>query len=323
MQRFGQDIKNEDDNAENRPQPLRQFSDGPSEAPPGARDRTRLIAYWALPLLVLLFIIIAGLYLVLSDSSKSVIPMPEDSDALEEVAIAPSIPTAAYTENSGPAGLLNAYLDAIGGRGAVERIQSVRYEGDVLINGVSRPFRLIVLKPDKGMLVTYDEGGAAVKYKLNGDKAWMLLDQEDGSRIIKKIEEKQIEALKWSLRVDHTFRRMALAGQAAGLSVDEIEYMGKPCFEVTKMMPDSSEFLAILEEKSLLLLKTRERVGIGKGQIMEVVYDDYKMISGVMEPYTTKLYRDGELDNTVHINSIRFNMGFISSLFNVPDELEE
>jgi len=56
---------------------------------------------------------------------------------------------------------------------------------------------------------------------------------------------------------------------------------------------------------------------------MEVVYDDYKMISGVMEPYTTKLYRDGELDNTVHINSIRFNMGFISSLFNVPDELEE
>lgn len=323
MERFGKVKANEDANSDNRPQPLRQFSDGPSEPPPGVSPRVKLIAYWTLPLLVLLFIIIAGLYLVLSDSSNNITTTPEELEALEEVAIAPPLPTPEYTGDLGPEELLDAYLDSIGGREAVESIESIRYEGDVFIKGVATPFRMIVLRPDKGMLVSYNKSGAATKYKLNGDKGWMQFDREDGSRVIKPLDEEQIEGFKWSLRVNHTFRRMALNNQANGLSIEEVEYMEKPCYRVTKTMPDGSEFLAILDKKNLLLLKSRERVGIGEGQIMEVVYGDYKMISGVLEPHTTILYRNGEMNNTVKVDSTRFNLGSISSLFDVPDEIKD
>jgi hypothetical protein len=217
---------------------------------------------------------------------------------------------------------MSAYLMAIGGRDALQQVRSVRYEGRVTFDSKASDFQMLLLKPDKGMLVTNPGQAGSIKLMLNGDVAWQVTEVRDGSREISRLDESGTESLKWSLRVHNTFRRLALDGQFSGLSVREIRYDGKPCYEFTKTMPNGSIFLALLEKETLYLLKTVETID-GKDGVDEfsVIYDDHRMVSGIVEPFETELYRNGELDNKVMINSIRVNAGVISSLFEVPEEI--
>lgn len=218
--------------------------------------------------------------------------------------------------------LLNAYLNALGGRQALAEVRSVRYEGQVTFPSGQSDFQMLLLRPDKGMLLTNPGKVSRQKLMLNGDTAWRVIEQRNGAREVVLLDEDNTASLKWSFRVHNTLRRMALEGRHAELSVKEIEYMDKPCYQVKRAMPDGSDFLAVLNKETLYLLKLEEVLSGGKEKNkFTIVFDDHRMVSGVVEPYKARLYKNEKLDNEVNIRSIQINSGVISSLFKIPDEL--
>lgn len=220
--------------------------------------------------------------------------------------------------------LLEAYLEAAGGRDALQRVRSVRYEGRVVFSSSGKDFQMYLLLPDKGMLVTSPGEAGSQKLMLNGDTAWQVIEKPDGAREMKRLDEDETRALAWSMRVHNSFREIAMEGRASELSIREIEYLGEPCYEVSQKAPDGSSLLAVLDKETLYLLKTVEAVNRGEEKDkFTVLYDDHRMVSGVVEPYQTKLYRNGSLDNEVIIDSIRINSGVMSSLFEIPDEIAD
>ena len=311
---FGQEKRKSDSPQKTRgARPLREFTDEPKDTGRSPiKDRANAAFYWLLPLVIFLLMVVAGSYFALTSGGGEEVgsaaergaTVPISSDQLE-------IPD-----------LMSAYLEATGGRAAIQEIRSVRYDGRVKFNSGESDFQMLLLKPDKGLLVTNPREATSLKLIRNGDYAWQVLEGQDGVRTVSPLDEHGSESLKWSLRVDNTFRLMALEGPYTDLSVRDVNHNGQPCYEFTKAMPDGTDFKAILEKETLYLLKTEDTLII-KGEKSEftVVYDDHRMVSGVVEPFKTTLYRNGEMNNEVIINSIRMNAGVISSLFEVPEEI--
>lgn len=314
MNRFRQENPHAKPEQSGRPRPLREFRhDSEKKDRSGRKSRSRLGAYYLLPLVALLLILAAGAYLF----SGMSVPDEEEQGADDDTGQRSYASNSSITEASE---LLEAHVNALGGRQALETVRSVRYEGQVRFSSGVSDFQMLLLQPDKGMLVTNPEEPGGQKIMLNGDIAWLVNEQLDGSREVVPLDDENTGPLKWSMRVHNTFRRLALDSQYAGLSVKEAEFMDEPCYEVTKSTPDGSGFLAVLDKETLYLRKVEETLD-GSDEKFTIVYDDHRMVSGVVEPYKTTLYKNGDLDNEVEVRSIQINSGVISSLFKVPDEL--
>lgn len=298
-----------------RASPLREFShDAQHKSFSKRMHRFNLMAYWVLPVLVFVVIIAAGVFIALSFTAKN--------EVAKEEAGQPAFSTS-RSDISVPE-LLEAYIDAIGGRAALGKVRSVRYEGQVKFSKGVNDFQMLLLLPDKGMLVTNPGEAGSLKLMLNGDIAWQVVEKQDGTREVLALDEEGTNSLKWSLKVHNSFRSLAMQAQFEGFTARQIQFEGKPCYELTKTMPDGSDFTAVLEEETLYLLKTQETVKRKDGvDEFSVLYDDHSMVSGVVEPYRTSLYRNGELDNEVEIDSIRMNTGVMSSLFEIPKQFQQ
>lgn len=295
-------------------QPLRDFTykeSATDNSRPNRRPKSRLL-YLALTagLLVVILVVVS----IFSSKDRADRPVTREEP----------VPVSSQSSFVDVPDLLNGYLNALGGRQALQDVRSVRYDGQVQFSSGQKDFQIWLLAPDKGMLVTDPGGFGGQKLVVNGDVAWRVIENRNGAREMYVLDELNTESLKWSLRVHHSLRQMALAGKTAGLKVRESEYLDKPCYELSKTMPQGSEFLAILDKETLYLHKMVETLQVeDEKSEFTVLYDDYRMVSGVVEPYRTTLYKNGELDNEVEVRSIQINSGVMSSLFQVPDDLKK
>ncbi|MGB0744757.1 MAG: hypothetical protein ACPGSB_09540 [Opitutales bacterium] len=313
MSRFRQVNPHSDHTQSKQPGSLRQFSDGKPETLSAYRRRRIVsVGYWIAPFLFLFLIVATGLVVSLVLATK------EEKHTPDYAQTAFSNPS----DELDVPDLIEAYLAATGGREALINMRSVLYEGVVALSPAEKDFQMLLKYPDKGMLVMDSDQSEAMKLMLNGDFGWQVIENKDGSREILPLSDEGTRSLQWSLRMHNTFTLMALESQFSGLEVRELQYEGKPCYEMTKTMPDGTEFLAILERETLYLLKTEESIDVSGSSILYTVeYADYRMVSGVVVPYRTKLYRNGEFENEVSVDSVRINTGVMSSLFEIPEQI--
>jgi hypothetical protein len=55
---------------------------------------------------------------------------------------------------------------------------------------------------------------------------------------------------------------------------------------------------------------------------VEVVYSDYRSISGVMVPFTESTFADGQIESTLYLKSVRFNNGLLDAQFALPTKVK-
>ncbi|MFU8849228.1 MAG: hypothetical protein ACNA77_11005 [Opitutales bacterium] len=313
MNRFRKQNKKEGVAPPSSTAPLREFKDDGQATPPSMfLFRLEVAAYWLVPLIIFCAIIAGGIYVAYKYDWFS--------GDYADTSVRPD-----YLDDSGEIlipKLLQSHLSAIGGRTALESIQSLRFKGLLKETSGDVAFQILVSLPDKGMVMTDLGQGARHKLVLNGHHAWQVFEFRDGSQKIVPLDEANTKSLIWSLRVHNTFRRLALGGNANGFSARKIEFQGKPCYELTKLMPDGSEFLAVLGAENLYLLKSVEMTpGPNGPELLEVHYHDHRLSSGIVEAHETQTYKGGQLYNQVFLESVEINAGLISALFEVPEEL--
>jgi len=278
--------------------------------------RFEVIAYWLVPLIIFCAILLGGIYAAFKfDVFKNL------SGEAQKYA--------SYYNASGEivvSELMDSYISSIGGREALESIRSIRYQGRLLESGAETNFQILIKQPDKGMIIVSPGENGSQKLLLNGNMAWQVVRTGDGGRRIVPIGDTDAASLAWSLRVHNTFRRLSLDGGQAldGLSAREIEFQGKPCIELTKLMPDGSEFVAVLDKENLYLLKMVESApGVDGMERVETVYGDHRQTSGLVFAYETKIRKSGNTYNETYLDSIEINPGLVSSLFAIPEQIKK
>lgn len=318
MNRFSKAKQNKDDEGAKPQKPMREYTDESLGTPPSMRFfRFEVTAYWLLPILIFSAILLGGIFIAFK---AGVLSLGKDG--------ADNSQPSYYNANGEilVPELLDTYLETVGGRDALEGVRSVRYKGRLIEDGSELELQILISSQKKGMIIVSPGKDYSQKIILNGDTAWQEVKLGGGKLKIVPLDEADTQSLAWSLRVNNTLRSLALGGEEAraGLTAREIEFQEKPCFELTKRRADGSQFLAVLDRKSLYLLEAEETVRHADGsEHLQTIYADYRTVFGIALAFETKTYKDGIFQNEIDLESIEVNPGLISSLFEIPEELRD
>lgn len=214
--------------------------------------------------------------------------------------------------------VLDLYLESMGGRAALENIQSLRLSGKVnLRDGTVYSITVLKKRPNLVRFVV-EMPQMRVVQGYNGSEAWVLR-QSGRNRIIERMNpESAVRFIRNApienvlLNPGETGVEIRLAGQA---EVNRI-----PCHEIVATFPDGTRSVYFFEQAN-----GRERKLVmydAEGEVIEeIVPGRFEQIQGVVFARQQLYRRANETDSTLVFEDIEINIGIIDTIFNPPEPL--
>jgi len=209
--------------------------------------------------------------------------------------------------------ILGHYVQAIGGKDALEKVSSRTMKGTLENSdeGTTSPAEVFLKAPNKYLSVVEVPNAGQILEAWNGETGWGkdpdsgLHDMDKGDQAAARRDYEFYRELK----LKELFPKMTLAGKAR---VDD-----RDAFIVEASSADgATEKLYFDVQSGLLVRRDFERINIDDGIILwEVDYDDYKDVDGVKVPATvirktpdfSLTYRFTEIKQNVPIDDARFS----------------
>lgn len=177
------------------------------------------------------------------------------------------------------------------------------------------------VKPAMSLLSFNLRDGQLERHYRNGTTTWRLI-QDRGKESLSELNVREILALDAMSRLLDPLAAIAIEGTGLIASARETRYMGRNVHELKIDRFDGSEVICYVEEASYHLIGSRElRTIEGKDYEIEMRMSDFRMASGILRPHATIIRIDGELYTRVFADSIRYNSGVMSSVFDLPSGL--
>ena len=225
-------------------------------------------------------------------------------------------------------GILEKYIEAIGGMDAIKQINTKITESITTIPGKKTEIKTTsyTKRPDKAYtLAEMKVLGKNVKSEggMNGDVVWQIIPGALGSK--KRVlsgKEKEIRA------ADMAFDTAAVAWQDyyKGLEiVGEEEVDGKACYKVAfkSMDPDGTDTFCFFDKETFLIAKIVKDTYIQeKLAIAEIVLTDYQPAAGVLVPHTLTRTSEGSEEIVIKVNSIQSNVDIPDDKFELPAKIK-
>ena len=209
--------------------------------------------------------------------------------------------------------ILDRYVQSVGGKDAIEKVNSRTMKGTVdnSDDGTTSPVEVFAKTPNKYLAVIEVPNAGQTVEGWNGANGWGK-DPDSGLHDMSKAE--QLAAQR-----DYDFHREARLKQA----YPKMSYSGKTKIDdrdayILEATPadGSIEKLYFDAQSGLLVRRDFERITIDDGIVLyEVDYEDYKDVDGLKLPSTvrrktpdyTLTYRFTEIKHDVPIDDAKFN----------------
>jgi len=213
--------------------------------------------------------------------------------------------------------IIEKYFQTIGQDKLVE-IETAIASGVTIQYGDETSFKQIQKKPDKAYLEVLLSDGQILKQGYDGVTGWMQASWMGSSEAVeltgpdlKTIEEMvNIEGDLWNWR--EKGHKLKLIGQ------EEIDSNQVYHLILTKSDGDIDELF--IDVNSYILHKMLRKTIINGSEVeVEVHFDDYRNIDGVLLPFTVEQYFNGQLGMTVKIKEVKFDIEVDDNLFTKPD----
>ncbi|MGA9247252.1 MAG: c-type cytochrome [Candidatus Acidiferrales bacterium] len=243
------------------------------------------------------------------------IPILSEENALapsapeEEPSAAPSLPSAQA--------ILEKYLAAVGGAGALQKIKTRVQSGNIAVAGNKYPIEIYSLAPDQRVSISQLPSGPSVT-AFNGQAGW--LTTPNGVRPMSPAEQQaaRIDAeLYFPVRLPQMYQEFAVH---PGEVID-----GKATYLVSAKGKDTPGLDLSFAQDSGLLVRLIRYVETPLGRIpTEIDYADFRLADGVRIPYRWTLARpNGRF--TIQIDAVKQNVPvderqFVTPSFPPPHE---
>lgn len=273
-------------------------------------------------ILLVLFLIAGGVFAVSQFFPAFFESANAESDESKASVVQPEVKAIAQTKVEDVRDLLRRVLTAHGGRNQLEGIDSIQLSGKLDTNDKVFDFNLIRKHPDMAMLKLKLDSRQVTDGVVNGVQ-WRRIDlegQEPSYRIIGEDEQSS-----WGKNLDSIYDPLlayALNRNGQSGAFYKSTYNGKPTY-LFNFEKDGKSLQAEIDMQTFLTLALRESVtreGMDKELLMD--FSDYRDVGGVLIPFKTLLYLQDELLQQIQIERADVNMGVISSLFRLPEELQ-
>ncbi|WP_304234575.1 hypothetical protein [Jiulongibacter sediminis] len=214
------------------------------------------------------------------------------------------------------------YIEKIGGKENLEKLQSIKMEGDANTNGMEFPLTILLKGKDHYKSFVSFQGMEIVQpASYDGEEVWntnpMTMQNEimegDAAEAVKKEAQDFPDAL---LTYNENGYELELG--------DEAEVEGEACYKVTLVKPDqtiqgmevSGRTDFYIGKDSGLVLKKAQNSGMGP---LETILSDYQEVNGILFPFLMETKMGGNVVSSVNIKSIETNIPIDDTLFSFPE----
>lgn len=206
------------------------------------------------------------------------------------------------------------YLDAIGGKEAVDKLKSQVVRGTFSLPdmGMEAPFESYVVLPDKSRFTVDMANFGGASSGQNGDVVWDI-NPMMGPRILEG--EEREASLRRSQIVEFAHWKENFAGAEV---TGNLEIRGMACTEVTFTPETGSPLKAYFATDSGLLTRTITTVA---GQKTEANYTDYRDVEGIKIPFTMEIFLP-QFTISFHNDSVAHNVEIPAEKFELPAEIQ-
>ncbi|MGE0089723.1 MAG: M16 family metallopeptidase [Bacteroidales bacterium] len=174
------------------------------------------------------------------------------------------------------------YIDALGGKENLEKIESVMHKANTSMNGMT--LNLITYKkaPNKFAMEMYMNNNLLQKQSFDGEKGKIKGYQGE-----KEITGEDLEELKISSVLNQELKYNELGIM---LTVDGIEKIeGEDAYKVVVLMPNGKKTIDFYSLVSGLKIQSRETIVTPQGEFVQTQsFSDYREVNGIKFPFLIK-----------------------------------
>jgi outer membrane lipoprotein-sorting protein len=212
--------------------------------------------------------------------------------------------------------VVQKYFDAIGWKD-INKVETAVATGVSVQYGQETSFRQIQKRPDKAYMEVLLAGGQIIKQGYNGKTGWMLaswMNEAEPVELLgpdlKTIKDMgNIEGDLWNWQEKGFKLVMAGIQDLAGSKVYSLR-LTKPDNDIDEMYIDAESFL---------LKKMIRKTNIGGSEVeVEIYYDDYRNIEGILLPFRVEQRFNNQQGTVINLKEVRFNIPIDDEIFEKP-----
>jgi hypothetical protein len=210
--------------------------------------------------------------------------------------------------------ILDKYVEATGGKSAIEKITSRKTTGtfDIPAMGATGTFEGFSKAPNKNALVIDMPGFGQVRQGFDGAAGW-----DDNPMVgMRDLSGPELVAKKFD---SEFYKSIRIREMYPDLSVKGREKVGEREAYVIEGKPESlpAEKLYFDTETGLLLRQDVQREGPQGVATVETVFEDYKEVDGVKLPHNLKITNPAFMF-VIKLSEIKHNISIDDSVFTKP-----
>ena len=207
--------------------------------------------------------------------------------------------------------ILDKYVQALGGRASLEKVNSRASKGAFTSIHLKTkgPIELYAKAPNKWLMVLVAQGYGNYRRGFNGTVAWEKYPGRDTTGNLSGFSKRDAE-FYLPLKFRETFSKVALKDN---------EKLGERETAVLEAPGEGNLKRWYFDNESGLLLRSETRSLSGK-TLESVDYDDYRVVDGVKEPFNIRIVdRDGT-DFNIKLSEVEHNRLIDDASFDKPDK---
>ena len=263
------------------------------------------------PLISFVFICLASL----AWSSEAVIKPYRYADLLvnEETVLPEPMDTSGLSNHVSDM-LQSYYRNTFGGAENWQKIESLRIKGKLLNpGGESYGFINYRKKPDLNKTVLYLENKHKIVTCFDGNDAWQFMTFKSEAAESMPPNE-SIDFIRDSWLGGHLLSPL-LPGKSIEI-LGGTTIGGKLCMQVKVVLPNEQYYIISLDSKRYQVAE--ETVLTVDGSKRYVEQSDFRRVSGIIIPFSSKVYSDGALIQDTVLESVEVNQGVMPWMFKRP-----
>jgi hypothetical protein len=222
-------------------------------------------------------------------------------------------PFGTLTELTQPIIFKRAYLRANGGLDLLNVIQSVRMVGRMESGGGNRPFFSMKKRPDQ-MLLTFGLEAHDLSFVVDGDVVWQRIRKTGQEDQVQLVGDEQAEALLGMREFFDPMMQLFFLEKGELHAIEISEWQDAPCLSVRF---SGVEMEILVDPKTLNPMARIERFADGRER--KTVYEDYRSLRGMQEPFIIETYLDGVSQSRIVVENADVNVGVVPWMFEVPE----
>jgi hypothetical protein len=234
-----------------------------------------------------------------------------------------SLPDAIAQENSNESDItyiLNRYIKSMGGRANLQKIRSIRMEGDLIYaDGTSHKLTVLKKKPNL-VRITLDTGTLRIIQAYDGKDAWFA--REQGNNLF--IDRMRGQA-RTTFLIQAPIENILIDKRDSGAEIElleDVEFVRVPCYQIEARFPDGSRIIHCINKETYLEHRILQYNREGE-LASEIVPSNFEFFDGILFSMNSKVVADGEEVSSLVIEEVQTNIGVLDSAFSPPTELPE